>query len=196
MSMSVYNLVGLRYHVRFYTGVISNFYQQWVPKGVVGLIIPIIVRLITIWDKVFFKLRLYFDGLVSRKKVFLDYIHRIETHLDVVVEVLEVKISVAVELCLDEEFIEFWWSDTLFEIPNSTICFCRMSTFQCWSPIVSWDQIGNIMRFWWIMLVWQEFWNFNLIHHWCDHFCEVFCDILHFFIIILSVGLNCILHDE
>ena len=43
-----------------------------------------------------------FDGLVIRKKVFSESSHRIETHLDVVVEVLEFHISVAFELCLDE----------------------------------------------------------------------------------------------
>ena len=43
---------------------------------------------------------MYFDGLVSRKKVFFEYMHRIETHIDVVVEVVEVRISVYFELCL------------------------------------------------------------------------------------------------
>ena len=74
-------------------------------KGFVGLRIPRIGRVITIWDKVLFKLRVSFDGLLIRKKVFLESNHRIKTHLDVVVEVLEVQISVAFEFCLDEEFI-------------------------------------------------------------------------------------------
>ena len=43
-----------------------------------------------------------FDVLVINKKVFSEFIHRINTHLDVVVEVLEFHISVAFELCLDE----------------------------------------------------------------------------------------------
>ena len=77
-------------------------------KGSLGLCIPRIQRVIAIWDEVFFKLRLLFDRLVIRKKVFLESSNRIDTHLDVVVEVLEVQISVAFELCLDEEFIEFW----------------------------------------------------------------------------------------
>ena len=46
--------------------------------------------------------------MVRRKKVFLEYSHHIETHLDVVVEILEVQINVSFELCLDEESIEFW----------------------------------------------------------------------------------------
>ena len=45
------------------------------------------------------------DGLVTKKKVFLDSSYRIGTHLDVVVEVLEVQISASFELCLDEKFI-------------------------------------------------------------------------------------------
>ena len=48
------------------------------------------------------------DGLVIRKKVFSKYSNRIETYLDVFVEFLEVQISVAFELFIDEEFIEFW----------------------------------------------------------------------------------------
>ena len=77
-------------------------------KGSVYLNIPKIGRVITIWDEVFFKLRGYFDGLVIRKKVLSESIHRIKKHLYVVVEVLEVHNSVAFELCLEEYFIEFW----------------------------------------------------------------------------------------
>ena len=77
-------------------------------KGVVGLIIPIIERLIKIWEKLLFKLRVSFDGLVIRNKVFLESSHRIETHLEVVVEILEVHSSVAFEFCLDVRSIEFW----------------------------------------------------------------------------------------
>ena len=61
-----------------------------------------------IWDEVFFKLVVSFIGLVIRKKVFSKYSNRIETYLDVVVEFLEVQISAAFELFIDEEFIEFW----------------------------------------------------------------------------------------
>ena len=61
-----------------------------------------------IWDEVFFKLRVYFDGLVTRKEVFLESIHCVEAHLDVVIEVLEIQSSVSFEFCLNEEFIEFW----------------------------------------------------------------------------------------
>ena len=46
-----------------------------------------------------------FDGLVIRKKVLLKSSHRIETHINVVVEVLEVQISAAFEFYIDEEFI-------------------------------------------------------------------------------------------
>ena len=48
-----------------------------------------------------------FDVLVSRKEVLSESSHRIETHLDVVVEVLEVHSSFSFEFCLGEEFIEF-----------------------------------------------------------------------------------------
>ena len=71
-------------------------------KGSLYLNILIIVRVITIWDEVFFKLRVSFDELLSSKKVLSESSHRIETHLDVVVEVLEVQSSVSFELFLDE----------------------------------------------------------------------------------------------
>ena len=61
-----------------------------------------------IWDEVFFKLGVSFDGLLIIKKIFSESSYRIKTHLDVVVEALEVQISVAFGLCIDEEFIEFW----------------------------------------------------------------------------------------
>ena len=41
------------------------------------------------------------------KKVLSESCRRIETHIDVVVEFLEVQISVAFDLYFDEEFIEF-----------------------------------------------------------------------------------------
>ena len=56
---------------------------------------------ITIWDELFFKLRVYFDLLVSSKKVFSYYSHLIERHPDVVVKFLEVQISVTFEFCLN-----------------------------------------------------------------------------------------------
>ena len=71
-------------------------------KGSVYLNIPRIGRMITIWDEVLFKLRVSFDGLVTRKKVFSNSIHRIETHLDVVVEVIEVQRSASFDFCIDE----------------------------------------------------------------------------------------------
>ena len=77
-------------------------------KVSVYLNIPIIVRVIIIWGEVFFKLRLSFDILVIIKKLFSESSHHIETHIDVVVEVLGFHRSVSFDLCLDEEFIEFW----------------------------------------------------------------------------------------
>ena len=100
--MGVDNFVGLRFHIKLYTGVISQFYQQWVSNGSVGLFIPRTERLRTIWDEVFFKLEVYFDVLVSRKKVFLESGHHIETYIYVVVEVIEVQSSSNFDFHLDE----------------------------------------------------------------------------------------------
>ena len=89
-------------------------------KGSVYLDIPGVGRVIAIWDKLFFKIRVYFYGLVIRKEVLYESSHRIETHLDVVKGVLEIQRSVSFEFCLDEELIEFWRSDLMFEGPHAT----------------------------------------------------------------------------
>ena len=70
--------------------------------------IPGIGRVIAIWDELFFKVRVSFDGMVIRKEVFSESIHHIETHLDVIKEVIEIQSSVSFELCLDGGLIEFW----------------------------------------------------------------------------------------
>ena len=70
--------------------------------------IPRMGRVITIWDELFCKLRVSVDGLVTRKKVFLDSSQHIEKYIDVVVEVLKVQSSVLFDLFLDEDFIGSW----------------------------------------------------------------------------------------
>ena len=77
-------------------------------KGSVGLIIKRIGKVIKIWDEVLFKLRMPFDGMVTMKKILFYYSHCMDTYIDVVVEVIEVHISVAFDFYLDEDFIEFW----------------------------------------------------------------------------------------
>ena len=57
-------------------------------KGSLGLYIPTIGSVTTIWDEVFSKLIMSFTGLLSRKKVLYEYSRLIETHTDVVLEVL------------------------------------------------------------------------------------------------------------
>ena len=74
-------------------------------KGVVYLDIPGVGGVIAILDTALFKLRVYFDGQVIRKKIYLESSHRIERHLDVVIELLDTQSSVSFELCLDEELI-------------------------------------------------------------------------------------------
>ena len=64
--------------------------------------------MITIWYELFCKLRVSFDGIVTSKELFLDSSHSIEEHIDVVLKVLEIQISVSFELCLDEDIIEYW----------------------------------------------------------------------------------------
>ena len=70
--------------------------------------IPITGIVIMVWNEVFFKIRVYFDGLLSRMKVFWEYSQRINTYIDVIVEVIEAQSSVSIYFCIEEEFIEFW----------------------------------------------------------------------------------------
>ena len=70
--------------------------------------LPRIGRVITIWDELFCKLIVSVDVMVTRKKVFSESSNRIETHIDISVEVIKVHISGSFEFYLDEEFIESW----------------------------------------------------------------------------------------
>ena len=63
---------------------------------------------IIIWDELLFKFRVSVDGMITRKKVILEYSNLIEKNNDVVVEVLKVYSSISFELCLDEYFVECW----------------------------------------------------------------------------------------
>ena len=76
--------------------------------------IPGIVRVIEIWDEVFFKIRVSFDGLVIRKEVFYEYSHRIDTHIDVVKEVLEISSPRFYELLIKTELK----GDTALDLKN------------------------------------------------------------------------------
>ena len=71
----------------------------------VYLDIPGIGRVIAIWDEVFFKLRVSFDGLVTRKKVLSESSHRIDAHLIVIIEALEINSSFSFEFCIYSELI-------------------------------------------------------------------------------------------
>ena len=64
--------------------------------------------MITIWDKVFFKLRVSFAVLVIRKEFFSESSHRIERHIDVVIEIIEIQSSVSFEFYLDEKLLKSW----------------------------------------------------------------------------------------
>ena len=59
-------------------------------KRSVYLEIPGIGRVIATCDEVLFKLRVSFDGLVTREEIFSESSHHIEAHLDVVIEFLDI----------------------------------------------------------------------------------------------------------
>ena len=52
--------------------------------------IPGIGRVIKIWDNVFFKIIVLLDGKEIRNELFSESSHRIERHLDVVIETLDI----------------------------------------------------------------------------------------------------------
>ena len=97
-------------------------------KGVLGVIIPRIVGMIMIWSKIFFKPRVYFYGLVIRKKIILKYIHYIETQLYVVVEVLKVHSSVVFEFFLLRSSYNFGEMISCLKVHIPSVF--RMPTFQ------------------------------------------------------------------
>ena len=82
-----------------------------------------------IWDKLFYKLRVSFYGMVSSKKVLSESSCCIKRHIYVVLEFLEVQSSVFFEFFLDEYFIEFWLADIMFQSPHATNFFI-LSTIQ------------------------------------------------------------------
>ena len=99
-------------------------------------------------------------------EVFSESSHFIEAHLYVVVEVREIQSSASFEWCLDEELIELWWADLMFEGPHDNN-FGRVSPVQWWSPPVRRDHGGRILRSQCTLLGWWEFWIVGLIHHEC-----------------------------
>ena len=102
--------------------------------------------MITIWDKVLFKLRVSFYGLVIRNKVLLESSHHIETRIDEVVEVLEVHISVPLSYVLMRSSYNFGEMILClrFHMPKKS----RMSTFQWWTPLVGLYHSGRILSRW------------------------------------------------
>ena len=46
--------------------------------------------------------------MVTRKEVFSESSHHIETHIDVFIEVFDIQSSVYFELWIDEELIKLW----------------------------------------------------------------------------------------
>ena len=88
-----------------------------------------------IWHGVFLKLGVYFDGLVSRKQIFLESSHSIETRIDVVVEIIEFQIIVSLWFYFYDNPTEFLLADLMFESPNATN-FHKMFTFIWWSLLV------------------------------------------------------------
>ena len=143
--MSSNNIVGLRFHGGFYTGVISYCQYHLLSKISVYLNIPRIRRVIAISDEVFWKLRVSVDVMVTRKKVLSESSNCIETHIYIVVEVIKVQSSVSFELCIDDEFIKSWLADIMFQSPHATN-FSRLPNIQWWRPPVSRDYSGRVQR--------------------------------------------------
>ena len=76
--------------------------------GVVYLAISDVGAVIGIWDNVLFKIIVLLDGQVIRKELFSEFSYRIERHLYVVIEIIDIQSSFSFELYLDEELIKSW----------------------------------------------------------------------------------------
>ena len=119
-----------------------------------------------------------------------------------VVEVIKVHSNVSFELCLDEEFIELWWYELMFQSPHATN-FCRFYTIQMWSSPVRWYHSHSVRRIWLFLLGCRGFKIVNLVCDSFKHCFEFFCEFRRFLIIVfligshlLLVGLNFGLHDN
>ena len=77
MRMSVDNLVDLKCNLVIYIGIIFQGHQKGLAKITVVICVPIIGRVRTIGDELFLKIRVSFDGILRRKKVFSESSHRI-----------------------------------------------------------------------------------------------------------------------
>ena len=58
-----------------------------------------------IWNEEFMRHRVAFDELVFRKEELYESSNLMKTHMDAVVEIIHIWISVSSWLCFDEEFI-------------------------------------------------------------------------------------------
>ena len=66
MSMGSDNFLGIMLNGGFYKGVGCLVYQNRVPKGIVCLCITRIIKVVTIWSGLLFKIGVYFYGLVGK----------------------------------------------------------------------------------------------------------------------------------
>ena len=92
--------------------------------------------------------------MVWRKEVLFKSINYIETYIDMVVYIIGLHNSVPFELCIDEDLIKIWWSDIMFDSPNSTK-FQRISTSQWLIFFVIWDHSVRILGLWQVHLFWD-----------------------------------------
>ena len=144
MRVGCDNLVGLKSHGIFDTGAIFQRHQNLLTQGSVRTTITRVVSLPTVWYKMFMKLGVTFIFYFAGKR--LSHIfHWIDAYLDVIVKVIEVKISVSFQLGTEEDLAEFWVTDIIFQRPNTTN-FLRFPTFYLWKFPFGVYHGGRILR--------------------------------------------------
>ena len=75
---------------------------------------------ITVLYKVFNKRRVLFGFMVCSMKVLLQFYHRIEAHIDVVVKSIEINSSVYFYLSIEDNFVEIWGGCLIFQSQHPT----------------------------------------------------------------------------
>ena len=72
----------------------------------------------------------------------------------------------AITINVDEEFIEFWLDDLIFESTHAAN-FHRIFTFRWWRFLVSWDHSVSILGLSWVQISWRRM--LFLVHNMCEH---------------------------
>ena len=99
----------------------------------------------TVWYKVSIKLEVTFYLMVYRWNISSQFYNCSEAHIDMFVKFIDIQRSISFKLGLDEDFLEFWRTNIMFQNlhPNYLLIF---TTFNWWNFPVGADHCGRILK--------------------------------------------------